>query len=202
MRFPAGSTDHRHHHHRVEVHLDSLQQFFNSMDPSPFYRKDLDPDAEQYIQSWAEEYPLHEPVRLVLHLESGQASDTDRAMVEEAVHNHFANQARLARLEFRRLLRVGSRSLAIGLVILTLCLLIAELFSGWNGPLAVILRQSLLIGGWVAMWQPMQIYLYGWWPLRRRRLVYEKLSRVPVELRAVKHHSVDKDQALPAQPAP
>jgi hypothetical protein len=29
-----------------------------------------------------------------------------------------------------------------------------------------IIRESLLIGGWVAMWRPMEILLYDWWPIR------------------------------------
>jgi hypothetical protein len=174
------------HHHEMAVRLDSLKQFFNSMDPSPFYEKDLDPDAEHYIVSWAEEFPLVEPVSLVLHVDVPDASEAT-TMVEEAVHNHFRNLARLARLEFRHMMRVGSRSLAIGLAVLASCLLLSELTAKQDGALMDILRQSLLIGGWVAMWQPMQIYLYGWWPLRRRRLIYEKLGRLPVHLRAAHH---------------
>jgi len=34
------------------------------------------------------------------------------------------------------------------------------------------------------MWRPMQIYLYDWWPVRRRRRIYEKLSHMPVEVEA------------------
>jgi hypothetical protein len=172
--------------HEVEVRLQTLEQFFNSMDPSPFYDKDLDPDAEHYIVSWAEEFPLHEPVRLVLHLDTGEVDEKLQATVEKAVHSHFSNQARLARVEFRRLMRVGSRSLAIGLAVLAACLLGGELLTKYNGPVFEILRQSLLIGGWVAMWHPMQIYLHSWWPLRRRWRVYQKLARMGVEVRATR----------------
>lgn len=179
MRIPHALR--QHHSHRLEVKLESLQQFFNSMDPSPFYEKDLDPDAEHYIVSWTEEYPLKDPVKLILHLEKG-ATEQERTMVEQAVHNHFNNQARLAQLEFRRLMRLGSRSLAIGVAVLAACLLLGELLARQDSALMDVLRQSLLIGGWVAMWQPMQIYLYGWWPLRRRRRVFEKMSRMPVEI--------------------
>ena len=178
-----GKSDGGHrHHHRVEVQIRALQQFFNSMDPSPFYEQDLDSDAEHFIVSWAEEFPLKEPVKLILHLETGHAGESQRAMVEEAVHRHFQNQARLARMEFRRLLRVGSRSLVIGLAALGLSLLGVEVLTGRDGALFGVLRQSLLIGGWVAMWQPMQTYLYGWWPLLRRRRIYEKMARMPVEI--------------------
>jgi len=42
----------------------------------------------------------------------------------------------------------------------------SDLLSGFaNNPLLKVLKESLLIGGWVAMWRPMQIYLYEWWPI-------------------------------------
>lgn len=196
MKFMSkpGSAD-RHHHH-VEIRLESLRQFFNSMDPSPFYQQDLDPDAEHYIVSWVEEFPLQEPVKLVLHLESEKVDAAQQSLVQDAVHNHFSSQARLARLEFRRLMRVGSRSLGIGLAVLAACLLGSQLLDDRDGTLFSVVRQSLLIGGWVAMWHPMQIYLYGWWPLRRRWRVYEKMARMPVELKSAPRSAVVSKPAL------
>src|SRR5258707_10948990 len=44
---------------RIEIYLENLEQFFNSMDPSPFHEKDLDDDAEEFIVSWAEEFQVH-----------------------------------------------------------------------------------------------------------------------------------------------
>jgi hypothetical protein len=171
------------HRHAVEVRLDSLKQFFNSMDPSPFYEKDLDPDAEQFIVSWAEEFPLADRVSLVLHVDvPDPVSEAPR--VGQAVHDHFHNQARLARLELRKLMRIGSRSLIIGLAALSVSLLLGGMIADRGGTLSGIAQQSLLIGGWVAMWQPMQIYLYGWWPLLRRRRIYEKLAHMPVHIRS------------------
>jgi nitroreductase len=43
-----------------------------------------------------------------------------------------------------------------------------------------LVRESLT--RWVAMWRPMQIYLYDWWPLLQLRRVFAKLSHMPVEL--------------------
>jgi hypothetical protein len=56
------------------------------------------------------------------------------------------------------------------------------LLPGEAGTWASIVRESLMIAGWVAMWRPMQIYLYDWWPLRQRSRIYEKLSNMPVEV--------------------
>ena len=56
--------------HRVELNLRDLEQFFNTMDPSPFHEKDLDDNVEEFIVSWAKEYPLEDPVQLVVHLQT------------------------------------------------------------------------------------------------------------------------------------
>jgi hypothetical protein len=170
--------------HRIELSLRDVGQLFNTMDPSPFHDKDLDHDAEEFIESWAFEFRVHEPVSLIVHLDELPAGPSPQPMVEQAVHNYFTNRARLNRLEFRRLMAEGRTSLIIGLLFLGACLSFSELVVGRHGgTLSQWLRESLTIGGWVAMWRPLEIYLYDWWPLRHRGKVYEKLSQMPVEVR-------------------
>ncbi|WP_415176918.1 hypothetical protein [Porticoccus sp.] len=45
---------------------------------------------------------------------------------------------------------------------------------------AELLSEGLMIGGWVAMWRPMEIFLYRWWPIVRRRRTYIRLAEMPV----------------------
>jgi len=45
-----------------------------------------------------------------------------------------------------------------------------------------MVRQGLTIIGWVAMWRPLEIYLYRWWPVRRLERVYRNLSQMQVEV--------------------
>ena len=88
------------------------------------------------------------------------------------------------RVQVDRLLRQGRLSLAIGIAFLALCLLGSELLAeNAHGLWSQVLSQSLTVAGWVAMWRPLQVYLYDWWPVRRRQLNYRRLSRMPVEIR-------------------
>ena len=168
--------------HNIKLKLRDMNQLFNSMDPSPFNDKDLDKDAEEFIVSWAQEYPPNEPVTLRIQLEQWPFEDPTQ-LIQEAVHNYFAYRRKLNDLEFTRLMKQGRTSLLIGLPFLIACLLISKmLLSGEAGAWAAVLQESLTIAGWVAMWRPMQIYLYDWWPLRRRGRVYAKLSQMPVEV--------------------
>jgi len=170
------------HSHSIKLKLRDLSQLFNSMDPSPFIEKDLDDDAEEFIVSWAEEFSPHARVKLRIYLEQWPEEDPTE-MIRQAIHNYFTHRAELTNLEFKHLMKQGRTTLLIGLSFLAACLAISEtLLRGEAGTWVVVLRESLTIAGWVAMWRPMQIYLYDWWPLHRRGRIYTKLSHMPVEV--------------------
>jgi hypothetical protein len=38
----------------------------------------------------------------------------------------------------------------------------------------------------VAMWRPMEIYLYDWWPLWRRSALQRRLSQMKIDLKLPK----------------
>ena len=172
----------RRHSHTIRLKLRDVHQLFNSMDPSPFIEKDLDDDAEEFIVGWAREFPPDAPVKLHVQLEQWPA-DEPRELIREAVHHHFAHRAELTDLEFSALLKQGRVSLFIGILCLAACLGISRLLPiSEAGTWTSILRESLTIAGWVAMWRPMEIYLYDWWPLRRKSKIFAKLSHMPVEV--------------------
>jgi len=169
--------------HRIELRLRELSQLFNSLDPTPFHEKDLDPDAEQFIESWALEFAPESRLQIIVHLERVPPGVDAEELVSTAIRNFFAYKAELKRRELRLLLREGRISLAVGLSFLAACLLAANLVSNFIvGPYLQIAREGLTIGGWVAMWQPLQIFLYEWWPLVRRRRIYHNLATAQVRV--------------------
>ena len=167
--------------HLIELNLRDIHQLFNSMDPSPFHDKDLDRGAEEFIVSWAREYPLDEPVTLRVHLEQWPAENPTQ-LIRDSVHNYFGYRRDMAQLDFRRLMRQGRASLMIGLLFLGACLVARELLSQAPGHVVGYLSESLIIIGWVAMWKPMEIYLYEWWPLRREIRNFNRLTVMPIEV--------------------
>jgi hypothetical protein len=137
------------------------------------------------------------PLALVVYLDQTGTSGDETRVVGEAVRVHFARRAESARRELRQLLRRGRMSLAIGLPFLGASVaggdLVARLMD--VRPLAEVLRESFVIGGWVAMWRPMEIFLYDWWPIRNQRRLLERLSEMPV--RIVRAASSPKVSRLP-----
>jgi hypothetical protein len=168
----------------IEIRLRDLSQLFDSLDPSPFLEQDLDPKAAQYIIESFEELSPKPVGRIVLHVDRIPAGSDAAETVENAVHDHFARQARRFQRELGSLLRRGLVSLGIGLAFLAAVFVIEEQVVRVLGQtrLAPLLSQGLLIVGWVAMWRPLEIFLYDWWPILGRRRLYERLSAIPVWL--------------------
>ncbi len=98
--------------------------------------------------SWATEYPLHEPLRLVVYLQNHPPSVDAQKVIERAVHNYFAYKTALNQRECKLPLREGRLSLVIGLLFLTLCLSGGQLANRFQIPGASIFETSLAIAGW------------------------------------------------------
>lgn len=169
--------------HHLELRVHELAQLFNSMDPTPFHSKDLDREAEAFIETWARGLSPKSPLHLTIHLQHMPPEGDPSTLVMGAIHHHFADKADLVRRDLSDLFWQGRTSLLIGLAFVALCLLAAD-FIGQAGVSTAhtIARESLTIVGWVAMWRPMQLFLYDWWPLARRIGTYRALARAHVKV--------------------
>ncbi len=49
-----------------------------------------------------------------------------------------------------------------------------------------VVAEGLLIIGWVALWRPVEIFLYDWWPIRQRQRHLESIARMEVEVVAMR----------------
>jgi hypothetical protein len=169
----------------LDLHLGELRQIFDSMDPAPFRERDLDPKASEYIVDWARECPAGKPLQLTVHLGQGQIAAGDAATLAEAVREFYLGRAAATRRSLSRLFRTGRISLVIGLAFLAVAISVGEALSTMisRESYAGLLRESLIIGGWVALWRPLEIFLYDWWPVRSQARLYDRLAAMKVSLR-------------------
>ena len=164
------------HPQLIELKLTEIQQLFNSMDPSPFHERDLDHDAEQFILSWAQEFSIRTPLKLLIHLEKApKGIEETRLLAEESIQHYFKYQADLTGREFRQLMKEGRIALLIGLSFLAVCEFIAQYFTESDSAGSAIVLHGFTVIGWVAMWRPLEIYLYRWWPVLRRQKIFQNL---------------------------
>ena len=188
-RSPETMKNHTLPIHHLELRVRDLAQLFNSMDPTPFLNKDLDREAEAFIETWAMRHGPDSRMHITIHVENlldanaTMGAEDASVRMGEAIHNFFDYKADLVRGDLEQLLRQGRASLLIGLSFVTVCLISADAIGQLGtGTAFTIARESLTIVGWVAMWRPLQIFLYEWWPLARRIRVYKTLKRAQVRV--------------------
>ena len=168
----------------LDVRVARLDQLFNAIDPAPFRGRALDPDAEGYLVGRAHEVSRRKPLALRVYLGDESATAQALATLREAVHSHFEGRAVAKRRQIRRLLRNGRISLLIGLLFLGAAILVESSIMGLFGVAQYgrVVTESLIIGGWVALWRPVEIFLYDWWPLLGEARLFQRMSKMPVDL--------------------
>ncbi|MEY4095028.1 MAG: hypothetical protein RLZZ53_2227 [Acidobacteriota bacterium] len=166
----------------IEVRVTELKQLFNSLDPTPFRERDLDPKAEEFIAGWAREIPAEQPLGLRIHIDRDSVPTEELAVVRDAVRDYFSHRAKARRLEVRLLFQRGRVSLAIGLAFLAAAIVGGDVAATLlrDTRFESLARESLMIGGWVAMWRPLEVFLYDWWPIQSEARLFDRLSAMTV----------------------
>jgi hypothetical protein len=169
----------------IELRVDEIAQLFHTLDPFPFRERDLDREAEEYIVGWARELAADQVIKIAIHFPETETQTKAAGELTEAFGRYFSERAGVIQRDLKELFRIGRRSLGIGVSILTVCLVSAHLAGGYlnETPFNGLVEESFLILGWVANWRPLEIFLYDWWPLTRRRDLYRRLSTATVELK-------------------
>jgi hypothetical protein len=168
----------------IEIKLREARQLFNRLDPSPFHEKDLDPAAEEYLVGAVRELGARR-AKLIIHLPEAEAKQHGSTL-PLAIRNYFTYRVKHTREQLRLILARGFISLAIGLVFLFACLSLRQLLAVAASSGAGTLAEGLLILGWVAMWRPVEIFLYDWWPELGKRWLFARIAGMTVEIREIR----------------
>jgi hypothetical protein len=183
MAEPLYSGDDIAHCRVIEVHIEEMSQLFDSMDPSPFHKRDLDPDAAQYIVASAQDLPYRARIALVLYLDQAAGRPDEGRIVGDAVREYFQRESGYARRRVQRLISRGWTSLLIGITFLSAAFTASNFASRMVAETwRPLLREGFLIGGWVAMWRPLETFLYDWWPIVGEQRLNDRLGRMAVRV--------------------
>lgn len=168
----------------IDVQLKSSQQLFDGRDPAPFRERDLDEDAVEYIAGAVQEILPDPNVKLVFWISDEPQPRLPAEVIVHAVRGHFDHEQERIDRQLRQHVRRGHLYLLVGLSVLVVFLSLAELTMMIPAVhVRQILREGLVIIGWVAMWRPLEVLLYDWWPLVQQRRLARRMVDVPVSVR-------------------
>lgn len=170
--------------HIVELHLGGIDALFERQHVNPLKQPQaLDSGMQQlYRNLWLKP---RKGVLLKLYLPEAALKDTSARRVKDAIRKYCEFMQYVADNQYRMSLFEGLRALPVGIFFLGLCLSLALLIQElelFPHLASFFVKEGLYIIGWVGMWKPMEIFLYEWWPFRRRMKVYQCMSEVELLL--------------------
>ena len=168
----------------IDLEVRHSRQLFDTRDAAPFRERDLDADAVQYLLTSTNEIPRARPLAVVVTISEEPEPRLPAGVIVEAVRSHFLYEGEQIERRLREHLRRGQLILGVGLTALVVFLTLAELASSLPlGHAREIVREGLVITGWVAMWRPLEVLLYDWWPLIDERRRVQRILAAPVSIR-------------------
>ncbi|MCX7978349.1 MAG: hypothetical protein N2578_05040 [Bdellovibrionaceae bacterium] len=166
----------------IEVKVRSSTQLFDARDPAPFRERDLDDDFAEYIITSAEEFSTGTPLKLSILIGESEKNGISRDVIREAIRSHFIYQSELKRLQLKKLFKTAQLFLFVGLITLATCLGTAGLLPTQGSAALTILREGIVIVGWVSMWRPFELILFDWYPLYDKLRFLRKLIEIEIEV--------------------
>jgi hypothetical protein len=171
-----------HEFYCIDIVITNILQLFDRRDPSPFKEKDLDEDFARYLTLAMRELNQAEKVKLIIKMHEHVPKYLHAKDVEEAIFTFFSFEFENSENDLKLLFNQGRSALVMGLAFLALCYTGFYFTKDQKSLFFGVLGEGFHVLGWVAMWKPINLFLYEWWPIRDRIRLLGKLKKLKVEI--------------------
>jgi hypothetical protein len=172
----------------IELRISHPAQFYKLLGPMPNDEKEINQATESYIMDSLAEIPndKHGSARIVLYLKQTLYDDEEiRTDMEQAIHSHFALRRSSANQKYKLAVNKGRRDLVRGLIFLLICLILSSVITSIHNQNDIIyaIGQSFVIIGWVALWRPVEFYLYDRRDILDEKKMLRQLETITIDTR-------------------
>lgn len=181
----------------VNIHVRDREQLFNSLDPSPFWDRDLDRGAATFIEDEFSDRRSADLWHLNVHVRDGSGLAAD---LQTAIESYYGRLASSARRELREHLLMSELGLLAGIAVFVLSMAMRQVLLATLSDVSRMLDEGLIVLGWVALWRPAEALVYEWVPLYRKRRLYERLAGIRVSIHPLPPSEAGGGAAVTAPP--
>ena len=172
--------------------LEDIRYLFATPEPDPFSPAELDVSGIDYLMSDLTGHrKLPERIRLTLLLPPEKIEANLEQKVSAALKRYCLRQMQSSERKARNVRLRGFRALRKGVVVLAVLLALSGVLSSRlfanDGPavqaIIAALASSLVIAGWVVIWNPIDLFLYEAMPYQRESHIYRLLAEAEVSIK-------------------
>lgn len=159
----------------IEISLQTYMEYFHEWDNAVFRKRDVHPELAEFLDLCSEDIPLHKQIEIEFCIKN-RAEDLEKErLIEASFRNFYKAQNRLITLAVRKLLHKAIILFAVSCLFIALHLILSN--STNTHVFFRLIKEGVLIGGWVFMWEGFHTaFMHIWDPLRRRRIINRFLN--------------------------
>ncbi len=185
----------------IDLKISSPSEIYNPLDPDPDAEKDLNSSTVEYFLQAMEEVSSDERDRakIVLYLENSLYQNEGlRSSMEHAIPSYFKKRLSVEYHKYLQEQEKGRRYLIRGMIFLIACIVLSSIIITVFGSSDVVyaIGQSFVVIGWVALWKPVEFYLYDNRDLKNHLNILHDLSSSPIESRTWSKNIEDETLVL------
>lgn len=164
----------------ITVDLPTINGYFNTHDPSPLYKKELNQKFEEYIHNAVCCAKRYSAIFYKLNC-PGAINRQYAEPLMFAIHRHFAMRKAIKTEEFSKFKKRNFLLLLISCAVVMICqallpLIISEHSEGFFEGI----KNCLDVFSWVLLWRPIYDLLFEWNPHLKEILLLHKLATAEV----------------------
>lgn len=145
-------------------------------------KRSISPDVEEFIVEETEALPRKGIINIKIYL--NKAENKYEEQITPALHSHFCYRKVQSKKRLKVNLQHGLRMLFIAMLLLAIVFSLTEfLFRAFpENRFITFIRESFIIFGWVALWRPIELLLYDWYPVKREMILFRRLEQSNVQV--------------------
>jgi hypothetical protein len=134
----------------IDVSLDSYNDVYDDWDASPFKRRDIEVEFNDYIVDSSKDIPLKYKISIVLHLPQSKKDENKEVSLKSAYQNYYGYALERLNKSFSDLYFEMALYFFLSLLFLTVG---SFFFKDEQHILLRVLHEGIFIGGWVFLWE-------------------------------------------------
>lgn len=163
-------------HPVLSIRIASLDAMFDSRDAHELSVRRIDLEWLEYILELMDEQTGKGATDLALRMPPDALASWSESALIESLRRELTRREEFLTIKLRENFRLGRISLLLGLLVLFFFVGLSMLSNRLPiGPLREIFHEGFMIIGWVALWRPVEILLYDWWPIIADRTKIRRL---------------------------
>jgi hypothetical protein len=159
----------------LAVDRQTINNYFNSHDPAPIYKRQLSYQLEDYIRTSVSSAKRYSAIFYKFKCNSEIDKQYAQPLIY-AIRRHYLQKQQMRQKEFNKFKNRSWLLLAISLIMVLICQGFVPLMLDEENRFHTALGNSLDIFSWVLLWRPIDVLLFYWNPHLKDICLLNKLA--------------------------